>query len=52
MNGLAAASVHAVHLYESARPRITFAWNITEEALPGDTLSTLELETAARFDAG
>jgi hypothetical protein len=52
VNGLAAASVHAVHTHESARPRITFAWNITKQKLPGDTLSDLELETAVRFDAG
>lgn len=52
MNGMAAASVHAAHPYESARPRIAFAWNITGQKLPGDTLSALELETADRFDAG
>ena len=46
-----AALVHAVHPYEGTRPRITFAWNITKTALPGDTLSLLKLDKAARFDA-
>ncbi len=46
-----AALVHAVHPHEGARPRITFAWNITETKLPGDTLSALKLDSAARFDA-
>ncbi len=46
-----AALVHAVHPYEGNRARITFAWNITKTALPGDTLSLLNLDKAARFDA-
>ncbi len=46
-----AALVHAVHPYEGTRPRITFAWNITKKELPGDTLSLLKLDKAARFDA-
>ncbi len=52
MTAFPAALVHAVHPYEGRRPRITFAWNITEAKLPGDTLSALKLEDAARFDAG
>ena len=52
MTAFPAALVHAVHPYEGRRPRITFAWNITEAKLPGDTLSFLKLEDAARFDAG
>lgn len=47
-----AGLVHAVHPHEGPRARITFAWNITEESLSGDTLSALKLEDAARFDAG
>ena len=46
-----AAPVPAVHSYEGSRPRITFAGNITETELPGDALSLLKLDTAARFDA-
>jgi hypothetical protein len=45
-----ASFVHAVHPYEGTRPRITFAWNITNAKLPGDTLSVFNLEGAARFD--
>ena len=32
----------AVHPYEGNRARITFAWNITESEVPGDTLSLLK----------
>ena len=45
------AFVHAVHPYEGTRPRITFAWNLNREAIPGDTLGIMNLGHAARFDA-
>ena len=36
-----ASLVHLVYPYSGQRPRITFAWNMTQEPLEGDTLTLL-----------
>jgi len=43
--------VHSVFPYGGERPRITFAWNITQEALEGDTLTLLNQGAADRSDS-
>jgi hypothetical protein len=44
--------VHCVYPYGGKRQRITFAWNITQEALEGDTLTLLNQGTAKQDPSG